>query len=785
MPAPDAAAERDKKLRNIDELVREDLLSPQQAMEKKKEVEAEYQKATGGGDANNKPEWTEHLDPNTGRNFYRNAKTGQTQWERPAGPVATQTGEWAELTDPNTGRTFWRNSRTGATQWERPAEDGGQKAPAPQTGPHIKTQPAPGGGAGEWQQLTDPSSGRPYWRNSKTGQSQWTDPNAAAGGKGAAAGAGEWQQQYDQASGRQYWRHSQTGESRWDPPPGAGAAAGGATPGRPPPPPQPPPAGKGGKDGAGKGFDAKGSAKGYQQQQQQQQGYDQQDGYYPPGKGKDGKGKGKDWGKGGKDWGKGGKDEEVWDGSGGAGGGVPQMLNYAPPQAFVVANPVPCRVHCGPNVHSVSPPGQPPLAPGSKVLAAQRRETPDGMVWLLLAPPHKGWVMAKQTIGAYDILIPESHALGIKRAATGEPLGADLKNQKLDPLAVLSHPQGGEIPRKSELLSMKRDRLLEVAQKYASTELESALTENMESKELANFLDMKRPVGDLSNPQTLADALEAIREERKQKQALEKEVHNLSSRWMSQEDQIQQLTMAKEKAEREIINLRAQGPRWGSMGAAGNQKAGTQAQVDDLTRRLRLAEGELRIAQQKLMGYQRDMAGIPQAAPAMAGANAPVARSTGAQPPAAANAGRGGQPAPGVPAGRGGQPAPSTFMPRGAPGAGRQQPVPPAAAPAPAQQKNMTDAQKRAAALQACQRSQDGVVTVAEEHLVVLAQQQSTLKETEAWILVGMTQGQAGAKEAAKKLMAKMHPDRVTDEKQKEVQRKRFQLINHARSQLK
>ena len=45
------------------------------------------------------------------------------------------------------------------------------------SGAHVKT--------GDWHHATDPSSGHPYWYNSATGESRWTDPaaDAARGGR--------------------------------------------------------------------------------------------------------------------------------------------------------------------------------------------------------------------------------------------------------------------------------------------------------------------------------------------------------------------------------------------------------------------------------------------------------------------------------------------------------------------------------------------------------------------------------------------------------------------------
>lgn len=71
------------------------------------------------------------------------------------GPVMKK-GDWLEAVDPNSGRTYWHNEKTGESSW---------------TDPHKEA-----GAGGDWTEATDPASGKKYWHNAKTGESSWTDP---------------------------------------------------------------------------------------------------------------------------------------------------------------------------------------------------------------------------------------------------------------------------------------------------------------------------------------------------------------------------------------------------------------------------------------------------------------------------------------------------------------------------------------------------------------------------------------------------------------------------------
>eukprot|EP01062_Namystynia_karyoxenos_P070401 TRINITY_DN65783_c0_g1_i1.p1 TRINITY_DN65783_c0_g1~~TRINITY_DN65783_c0_g1_i1.p1 ORF type:complete len:565 (+),score=196.29 TRINITY_DN65783_c0_g1_i1:108-1697(+) len=73
------------------------------------------------------------------------------------------------------------------------------------------------------------------------------------------------------------------------------------------------------------------------------------------------------------------------------------------------------------------------------------------------------------------------------------------------------------------------------------------------------------------------------------------------------------------------------------------------------------------------------------------------------------------------------------------------------------------------------------VELISDEDVSYLANIQSTLDLPDAWAILGMSRGDKGFANAAKKLMAKLHPDRVPVDACKDGLRKRFQLVQHAK----
>lgn len=143
--------------------------------------------------------------------------------------------EWSEAKDPSSGRTYYYNKVTKATSWTKPAEMGAAAAP-------VAAAPAPGGGAdpdnvaANWNETTDPRSGKVYFYNKVTKKTSWTKPAcmtagtttvttavatpvaatpAAATPAAATPAAGEWAEVKDPNSGKSYWYNKQTKATTW------------------------------------------------------------------------------------------------------------------------------------------------------------------------------------------------------------------------------------------------------------------------------------------------------------------------------------------------------------------------------------------------------------------------------------------------------------------------------------------------------------------------------------------------------------------------------------------
>lgn len=69
----------------------------------------------------------------------------------------------------------------------------------------------------EWKEMQDPTSGHPYWWNSKTQESTWKNPNPTTEEEITTTLQKDWVQLRDEM-GRVYWHNSTTNESSWSDP---------------------------------------------------------------------------------------------------------------------------------------------------------------------------------------------------------------------------------------------------------------------------------------------------------------------------------------------------------------------------------------------------------------------------------------------------------------------------------------------------------------------------------------------------------------------------------------
>uniref|UniRef100_A0A7S0J3W4 WW domain-containing protein n=1 Tax=Calcidiscus leptoporus TaxID=127549 RepID=A0A7S0J3W4_9EUKA len=108
----------------------------------------------------------------------RRRSRGRSNSHQQGGKIALAAGQvpgWTSLVDPASGITYYVNHATGASQWDPPIPvvKGKQLPPAPPPPPEVATgRKLPPG----WIEANDRSSGRVYYYNEATQQSQWLPP---------------------------------------------------------------------------------------------------------------------------------------------------------------------------------------------------------------------------------------------------------------------------------------------------------------------------------------------------------------------------------------------------------------------------------------------------------------------------------------------------------------------------------------------------------------------------------------------------------------------------------
>ena len=202
----------------------------------------------GGGEGEGEaiPEGWERVDDEaSGKQYYYHTTSGATQWTIPEVADALSKGKdpadaWVEIEDPESGKIYFFNEETGETSWH-PKSGGGndeeeeeeEEAARPSGGASRRSSMAfvyddssesksvgvmetldeeeedeeeeeeeedeIDLGGNEWALMTDETTGKEYYVNINTGESQWDMPEDA------------WTQHDHE--GRGYWVNSITGES--------------------------------------------------------------------------------------------------------------------------------------------------------------------------------------------------------------------------------------------------------------------------------------------------------------------------------------------------------------------------------------------------------------------------------------------------------------------------------------------------------------------------------------------------------------------------------------------
>jgi len=133
--------------------------------------------------------WLRVLSRSTGKVYYCYAETGETSFTEPTGPPPSMVKKpgsapalpkgWVQMESRSTGRTYFWHAGLQKSQFDTPTEADSfptTKAPAQAVTAPAQDDSASAGLPPGWQQMESRSTGRVYFFNAKTQQSQFDRP---------------------------------------------------------------------------------------------------------------------------------------------------------------------------------------------------------------------------------------------------------------------------------------------------------------------------------------------------------------------------------------------------------------------------------------------------------------------------------------------------------------------------------------------------------------------------------------------------------------------------------
>lgn len=113
-------------------------------------------------------EWVLSTDTVSGCEYYYNRVTGKSSWYHPGRPL------WKRCVDTSTGQPYWFNVATRESSWTEPIQDNAQQGT-----PLSRKQSTKALDSSSAWTCVYTDKGVPYYWNSETGQSSWTNPTGS------------------------------------------------------------------------------------------------------------------------------------------------------------------------------------------------------------------------------------------------------------------------------------------------------------------------------------------------------------------------------------------------------------------------------------------------------------------------------------------------------------------------------------------------------------------------------------------------------------------------------
>jgi hypothetical protein len=129
------------------------------------------------------PGWLRVLSRSTNKVYFCYPETGETTFTEPTGPPPSKLHSaegnlppgWTKMVSRSTGRTYYWHAGLQKSQFDAPTADSAAGAPPSPAGQTASNRTDPSLPAG-WVQMVSRSTGKPYYFNTNTKQSQFERP---------------------------------------------------------------------------------------------------------------------------------------------------------------------------------------------------------------------------------------------------------------------------------------------------------------------------------------------------------------------------------------------------------------------------------------------------------------------------------------------------------------------------------------------------------------------------------------------------------------------------------